>query len=85
MEVVEGLIGNSISRDVRLGLASGPAMGAQGGYSLGGSQEGGHALSHFYHQRGGEQRYTGRGSDRKPNPSRRVAGGKPIPRKLPGW
>lgn len=86
MECVEDLIGNSIARDVRLGLAGGPALGAQGGYQIGGAAGGSdHALSHFYHQRGGEQRFSGRSSSNKPNPTRRTAGGKPIPRKLPGW
>lgn len=88
MECVDTLIGNIIARQERENLgAQALAPGALGGYPIGGPDRGGRGehnpLSHFYTRRKGEQA-IGVGVTRE-KPQKRERGGKPIPRKLPGW
>lgn len=91
MEVVEACIGNLIATGTREELGEmGIRGGAPGGYAIGGGQQGssGRAseLASYYSRRHGEQRF-GNGGNRdvpKGNPARRLVGGRPIQRKLPG-
>lgn len=93
MEVVEALIGNIIANETRDNIGGEPLrLGAPGGYPLGGPDRGGKGnspLSQLYGKRTGEQSGGGtamsRGKARRANPARRAGGGRPVPRRLPGW
>lgn len=91
MTVTEDLIGNLMSQEVRVELAETPlSVTAMGGYPIAGSERASASHPEFgahYKRRIGEQMTMG-GKKRNPgkvNPARRVAGGRPLPRKLPGW
>jgi hypothetical protein len=93
MEVVEAVAGNIVADEVRGLLGSEePRFGAPGGYPLGGPDREGRGnspLGPLYQRRQGEQATFGtafsRKNERRVDPSRRASGGKPIPRRLPGW
>lgn len=91
MTVTEVTIGDLMAVQLRQDLSGERVLsGAPGGYSLGGDelQRGarGTPFADFYTSRRGEQMLPiNIKRDRKPDPSRRVAGGRPIPRRLPGW
>lgn len=83
MTVTEKLIGNLIARHARDQLAAGPASGAAGGYSIGGSESAQPEEIIGYYRRGrhGEQgKLPGRNN--VPRPIRR---GRLMPRKPRGW
>ena len=84
MTVVEYLIGNIIARKVRDELSGSPAMGAPGGYAVGGNNRTPSELAGYYGTgRQGEQR-TALVPERGPRMGNRRRS-RPIPRKLPGW
>lgn len=87
MEVTESCIGNTLALEERESLASGATYGAPGGYRLGGFQnsERGAALSAHYARRSGEQSFRPGGRSSSPSPERRPFGGRPVPRRFPGW
>lgn len=87
MEVTESCIGNTLALEERESLGGGASYGAPGGYRLGGFQnsERGAALSAHYARRQGEQSFRPGGRSSSPSPERRPFGGRPLPRRFPGW
>jgi hypothetical protein len=86
MEVVEACIGNVMTKENRQNLSGGLAMGAAGGYSMGGRDSATPSeISNFYSGRKGEQRFTGGMGSQKGSvsPTRRPVGGRPLSRRLP--
>jgi hypothetical protein len=91
MEVVEATIGDLMASQLRQDLTGERVRhAAPGGYPLGrdsmGTGSAGTPLADFYGSRRGEQRLPiSIRNPKKANPARRAAGGRPIPRRLPGW
>lgn len=93
MTVTEVMIGDLMAAAVRQDLGNEPIkVGASGGYAIGhggdlSSRTGSNpAMGGFYAGRVADQRLPGgMRSSGKVDPARRVAGGRPIPRRLPGW
>lgn len=93
MTVTEVTIGDLMAAQIRRDLSGEHVYsGAPGGYPLGGNDRdvgrgaAGTPLESFYGRRSGEQRLPlGIRSPKQANPARRAGGGRPIPRRLPGW
>jgi hypothetical protein len=94
MEVVEAFLGNTVASEEREMLGAMPIVGgAMGGYPLGGGGGSGQPssarqqMNRLYNTaRAGEQsHHPGKGGGVARNPARRPFGGRPQPRKLPGW
>lgn len=77
MEVVETLIGSEFDRSE--GLLAPLAVGAAGGFRIGGDRELPEPMQELYGRRPGEKARNRTAN----NPARRAFGGKPIPRALP--
>lgn len=91
MEVVQVLIGDTMAKQQREGLGTESIrIGAPGGYPLGGLDRGGYGNPKGRHPglaALGKERMDKNRSDRaiSGNPARRAHGGRPLPRRLPGW
>lgn len=89
MEVVQVLIGDSMAREQRADLGrQGMALGAQGGYPIGGPDRGGYGRPVGRHPGmaafNAERNSRGRAARVNATPTRSF-GGRPVPRRLPGW